>query len=47
MTGTDIRHLLNAPSAGERLANLRLLLAGEETPPARREELSNNHIHTT
>ena len=47
MTDAEVRAFLNAPTAGERLGNLRTLLAGEETPPAVRREMSNNHIHTT
>ncbi len=39
--------LLNAPSAEERLLNLKKLLATEETAPPVRPEYANNHIHTT
>ena len=47
MTEPEIRALLNAPAAAERLANLKTLLDSESTPPVMRRELSNNHIHTT
>ncbi len=47
MTDAEARMYLNAPTAGERLSNLKALLDGEETPPPVRRELSNNHIHTT
>ncbi|MBQ7485531.1 MAG: PHP domain-containing protein [Oscillospiraceae bacterium] len=47
MTEAEIRALLNAPAASERLANLAKLLDAEQSPPRMRRELSNNHIHTT
>ena len=38
---------LNAPTAEERLANLRTLLAEEKEKPVVLPEYANNHIHTT
>ena len=39
--------LLNAPTAEERLHNLKELLSREKTAPTVRPEYANNHIHTT
>ena len=47
MTEQEIRALLNAPTAPERLAHLQQLLSRETEKPALRQNLSNNHIHTT
>ena len=47
MDTTEILTKLNAPSAEERLENLRRLIASEDAPPAVKPEYANNHIHTT
>lgn len=47
MTEAEIRALLNAPTAPERLANLEKLLSQGTQLPEVRQNLSNNHIHTT
>ncbi|MCR5353124.1 MAG: hypothetical protein K6D98_02350, partial [Clostridiales bacterium] len=47
MTEVQTRALLNAPTAKERLENLKKLLDEETGKPAVRSNLSNNHIHTT
>ncbi|MBO4343500.1 MAG: PHP domain-containing protein [Clostridia bacterium] len=47
MTEVQTRALLNAPTAKERLENLKKLLDAETEKPAVRSNLSNNHIHTT
>ena len=46
MNKTEILSLLNAPSAEQRLQNLRALVESEPVP-ALRPEFANNHIHTT
>ncbi len=47
MTESETRAFLNAPTAAERLKNLKTLLETETEKPAVRSNLSNNHIHTT
>lgn len=47
MDKKEILALLNAPTAGQRLENLRKVLAAEESAPVPRPEYANNHIHTT
>lgn len=46
MDKQQILTLLNAPTAEERLQNLREIIAGEAEHPAVRPEYANNHIHT-
>ena len=46
MQKTEILRLLSAPSAGERLDNLKYLVTHESRPEVLRE-YANNHIHTT
>ena len=43
----EILALLNAPTAEERLENLKRVIASESEKPAPRPEYANNHIHTT
>ena len=43
----DVLHLLNAPTAEERLANLRTLIDAESEKPPVSDVFVNNHIHTT
>lgn len=46
MNKTEILNLLNAPSAEQRLENLKALVKSEPVPTLR-PEFANNHIHTT
>ncbi len=46
MNRTDILELLNAETPGERLENLRRLMASEQQKPVAKPEYANNHIHT-
>lgn len=46
MEKQEILSLLNAPTAQERLNNLKTLLAQETEPPQIRPQYANNHIHT-
>ena len=43
----EILALLNAPTAEERLENLKRVIASESEKPEPRPEYANNHIHTT
>ena len=47
MNKQEILSLLNAPSAKERLGNLRKIISAETEKPVARPEFANNHIHTT
>lgn len=42
----EVLKLLNAPTPGERLANLAIVLGGEKQKPEVRPAYANNHIHT-
>lgn len=47
MDKKEILALLNAPTAQERLNNLRAIIAAETQKPVVKPEFANNHIHTT
>lgn len=46
MNKKEILALLNAPTADERLENLKKIIADEAEAPKARTEFANNHIHT-
>ena len=46
MNKKEILALLNAPTAEERLSNLKKVLAAETEAPKAKPEYANNHIHT-
>ena len=43
----EILSRLNAPTAGERLENLRAIISAETEKPEAKPQYANNHIHTT